>query len=85
MSEHVYLMTIGLPLVTVLLVFAIRAVAAVLQARARLANEGAYRELAEKAAAAQSENAALLTALQAAVADIGARLVAVEKILKQVE
>ena len=48
------------------------------QAKAKLASDGAYRELAEKSAASTTETAA-------ALADIRARLTAVEKILKDVE
>lgn len=85
MAEHLYLLTITLPLATVLLVFGMRYVSAVQQAKARLANDGAYRQLAEKAATAQAETATALTAIQAALSDVRARLTAVEKILKEVE
>ncbi len=85
MSEHIYLLTIGLPLATVLLVFAMRYVSAIQQAKARLANEDAYRQIAEKSATAQSETAAALIAIQAALTDVRTRLTAVEKILKDVE
>jgi phage shock protein A len=53
-------------------------------ARARLANDDAYRVLAEKAAASQAENQASLTAIQAELATVSASLAAVEKVLKQV-
>ena len=58
---------------------------AVQQAKARLANDEAYRQIAQKAVAAQSENASALPSIQAALADIGTRLTAIEKILKEVE
>jgi Tfp pilus assembly protein PilO len=84
MSEHLYLLSIGLPLVTILLVFGMRYFAAIQQAKARLANDDAYRQIAEKAAAAQSETAAALSSIQAALEDVRSRLTAVEKILKDV-
>jgi len=85
MTELLYLLTICLPLATVLLVFGMRYFSAIQQARARLANDDAYRQLAEKAATAQAETATALSAIQAALADVRTRLTAVEKILKEVE
>jgi Tfp pilus assembly protein PilO len=85
MSEHVFLLAICLPLGTILLVFGMRYLAEVQQAKARLANDEAYRQIAEKAVAAQSENATALSSIQAALADVRTRLAAVEKILKDVE
>lgn len=85
MSEHLYLLTICLPLGTILLVFGMRYYSAVQQAKARLANGEAYRQIAEKAVAAESENATALSSIQAALADVRTRLTAIEKILKEVE
>lgn len=85
MSERLYLLTLCLPLGTVLLVFGMRYVSAVFQAKARLANDDAYRQLAEKAAAAQAETAAALSHIQEVLSDVRPRLAAVEKILKDVE
>jgi len=78
MSEHIYLLTIGLPLATVLLIFGMRYLAAMKQARIRYDNEESYRALAEKAVAAQAETAA-------ALADLKARVASIEKVLKEVE
>jgi len=83
-SEHVYFLTLCLPLGTVLLVFGMRYVSAVLQAKARLANDDAYRQLAEKAAASQVETASALSQIQEALAEVRPRLAAIEKILKDV-
>jgi hypothetical protein len=58
---------------------------AVQQAKARLANDDAYRQVAEKAVATQSENATTLASIQSALADVRARLTAIEKVLKEVE
>lgn len=85
MSAPVFFTTLSLFLGTVIAVFGIRAYAAVEQAKARLGAEEAYRLIAEKAVSAQSETAAALAGLQAALSEVPARLAAVEKILKQVE
>ena len=85
MAEHVYLLTLFLPLATALLIFGMKYYAAVQQARARLASDEAYRQVAEQAAAAQAEVAATLAAMNAALGDVKARLVVVEKILREVE
>jgi len=45
----------------------------------------AYRELAEKYAATQTASAASLASIQADFADLKTRLVAIEKVLRQVE
>jgi hypothetical protein len=85
MHEHIYLLTIGLPLATILLVFAMRYYAAVQQAKARLANDDAYRDIAAKAVAAQAETAQALASMNATLAELKGRIAAVEKILKEVE
>jgi hypothetical protein len=85
MSESLYILTICLFLGTILLVFCMRFLSAFLQARARLANDDAYRLIAEKAVAVQSENATSLSSIQSSLADIKGRLASVEKILKEVE
>ena len=45
----------------------------------------AYRDIAAKATADQADTAAAVTAIQATLTDIAARLGAIEKILKEVE
>lgn len=84
MSANLYLTTLCLPLATVLIVFGLRYWSAVQQAKARLASDEAYRKVAETAAQAEAQTAASLAAIQAALAEIGARLGAVEKVLKDV-
>ena len=74
MSTSVYLLTLCLPLVTVLLVFGMKYFAAVQQAKAKLAQDEGYRELA-----------AQLAAMNATLARLDARSASVEQILKQVE
>jgi Tfp pilus assembly protein PilO len=85
MSEHLYLLSICLPLATIVLVFGMRSYSAIQQAKARLANDEAYRRIAEKAVACQSENAIALSAIQAALGDLRTRMTAIEKMLKEVE
>ena len=85
MTTILYLLTLGLPLATILIVFGMRSHATVQQARARLANDDAYRQLAESASAAQSQIATSLAAMEANLSDVRARMAAVETILKAVE
>jgi Tfp pilus assembly protein PilO len=85
MSEHLYLLTIVLPLLTVLLIFALKYISAAYQARERSQSESAYRELAKTASSAQAETAASLCAMRTELAQISARLATVSKILQEVE
>lgn len=77
MSPEIYLMTLFLPLVTVLLVFGMKYYAVVQQAKARTARDDADRRLAD-------ETLAQLAAINAALARLDARMGAVEKVLKEV-
>jgi hypothetical protein len=85
MTELLYLLTLCLPLGTILVVFGMRYFSAIQQAKARLANDDAYRRIAETAATAQTETAAALSSIGTALTDVRTRLAAVEKILKEVE
>lgn len=85
MSEHIYLLTLGLPLGTLLVVFGMKYWSAAHKARAEAASAEAYRELAARSAAALADNAAALAAIQASLADMKTRLTGVEKVLKEVE
>ena len=85
MSEGVYFTTMGIVFGTVLLIFAMRYLAQFQQARSRQVAEDAYRSTAEKAATAQTQNTALLSAIQADLADVRTRMAAIEKVLKAVE
>lgn len=85
MAEYVYFLTIGLPLATILLIFGMKYFSAAQQAKARLANDEAYRQIAAQAIAAQQETAARLASIDATLADLKARLSGVEKLLKEVE
>ncbi len=85
MSEHVYLLTMLLPLGAIVVIFALKYGSAAYQARARAVADARYRELAQSAAAKQSEAAASLLAMQSELAQISTRLAAVSKILQEVE
>jgi len=85
MSVAHFLLVMGLPLSAILIIFAMKYYSAAVQARARATGENAYRELAAKAVATQSESAVSLSAIQTELAEIAARLAAVEKVLKAVE
>jgi hypothetical protein len=85
MSERLYLLTICIPLAVIVIVFGMKYFSAAMAARARLANDAAYRTLAEKMSAAQAENQASLARIQAELSTLNASLATVEKILKQVE
>ena len=85
MTEILYLLTLVLPLATILIVFGMRYYAKIQEAKARLANDDAYRQLAETASAAQSRTATSLAAMETTLSDLRTRLAAVETILKAVE
>jgi hypothetical protein len=85
MTTVLYLLTLVLPLATILIVFGVRYYAAVQQARARLANDDAYRQLAETASAVQSQIATSLAAMEASMSEMRTRMGAIETILKAVE
>lgn len=84
MSGFYYLLTIILPLATVLIVFWMWYRSADVRARAKLANDDAYKRIAEDAVKAQTETVTELSAIQASLADVRARLESVEKVLKDV-
>jgi hypothetical protein len=85
MPEYLYLLTLLLPLATLLIIFGFKYGSAAYQAHARSVGDTAYRDLAQAAAAAQSATASSLAAVQVEVAQITASLAAVTKILKDVE
>jgi hypothetical protein len=83
-NENIFLAAFFFPAAAAVLVFFMKYVSAVLQARVRLAQDEAYREIAAKAAAAQAETAAKLASFGTALAAIQSELAAVVKILKDV-
>ena len=85
MSAVHFFMAISLILGTVIVIFAMKYTSAGRQARSIAAREDAFRDLTEKAIAAQSQNAASLASIMAELSLMGIRLTAVEKILRDVE
>ena len=85
MSEHVYLLTIGLPLLALLLIIGMRTLASIQTARARAETDASYKALAEQTLAAQTETATALASIEGALGELRARMVSVERILKEVE
>lgn len=75
MSEKIFLITISLPLITILLVFAMRYFAAVQQAKVRVAADETARLHSEK----------ILATMAANLEDVKSRVVAIERMLKQVD
>ena len=84
MAEHVYLLTLILPLGTILAVFGMKYVSAAVQAWAVKSNAQDYRTLAEQAMTVQQENAAALASMKDDLAKLSASMTSVEIILKQV-
>jgi hypothetical protein len=88
MHEHIESIALAaffFPAAAAVLVFFMKYVSAVLQARVRLGQDEAYREIAAKAAATQAEMATTLLSLHSVLAEIQSRVAGVEKILKDVE
>jgi hypothetical protein len=85
MNESIFLAAFFFPAAAAVLVFFMKYVSAVLQARVRLGQDEAYREIAAKAATGQAETAAALSSFGTMLGQIQSRLAGVEKILKDVE
>jgi uncharacterized membrane protein affecting hemolysin expression len=86
MADHgtSFLIVTILALVAIVLIFGMKYFSAGRQAFLRFAGEEAYRELAQKSAAAQAVSAAALVTLEADLADVKARLSAIQTVLQQV-
>jgi hypothetical protein len=84
-SESIFLAAFFFPSVAAVLVFFMKYVSAVLQARVRLGQDEAYRALAAKAEVTQAEMAAALSSQRTLLAEIQSRIAVVEKILRDVE
>lgn len=78
MSEPIYLTTLGIFFGTILMIFLIRSQTIVKKAQLQADSEESYRLLATRAVAAEEATAA-------ALADLKIRIVAIEKVLKDVE
>lgn len=84
MAPFYYVLTLCFLFGTPLIIFGMKYLSAAAQTRAKARADDAYRELAQKAAAAQSETAASLAVMKNELTSIGTRLAAVEKMLKDV-
>jgi hypothetical protein len=69
----------------VLLSIGMKHYASVVQAKARLANDDAYKQIAAQAASTQAETLQALTSIAETLAKMQGRLIAVEQVLKAVE
>lgn len=85
MADDTYLYSIFWFVVAIVSIFAMRMVTNVMQAKAKMADDGAYRALAERAVAALEEQTGTINALRADLTAARTTLANVEKILKQVE
>ncbi len=84
MNENVFYAAFFLPAAAAVLVFFMKYVSEVLQARVRLGQDEAYRAIAGQAATAQAEAATALASFGEALADLKSRLITIERILKDV-
>ncbi|MDB5756140.1 MAG: hypothetical protein JWR56_2568 [Massilia sp.] len=85
MSENVFFAAFFFPSAAAVLVYFMKYLAAIKQARVRVEQDEAYRELATRMAASQAEMASALTVLTNSLADVQTRMEGLEKILKEVE
>ena len=85
MSDSTFFIALSLFFGTILAIFVMKYLAAIYQARSLARGNSAYRELAEKATAAQAASATLLASIAAELSSVMTRLAALEKILKEVE
>jgi len=85
MSENSYFAAFFFPSLAAVIIFSMKYVSAILQAKVRLAQDEAYREIATKAATAQADTVAAISSLGTTLAEIQSRLTGLEKILKEVE
>ncbi len=84
MNENVFLAASFFPASAAVLIFLMKYISEVLQARVRLGQDESYRAIAAKAATAQAEAAATLASFGDGLADLKSRLIAIERILKDV-
>lgn len=85
MSENIFFAAFFFPSLAAVLIFCTKYLAAIFQAKVRLAQDEAYREVAIRATAAQADTAAVVAHVGVTLTDIQSRLAALEKILKDIE
>jgi hypothetical protein len=84
-TPQIYFISMAAIVGTIIIVFAIRFLQALVVARTDAARTDAYRKLASDAVTAQAGNAATLAAIQSELAEMKTRVASVETILKTVE
>jgi hypothetical protein len=77
MNEDIFLAAFFFPTVAAVLIFFMKYLSAILQARVRLGQDEAYKDMAAKVAMVQAETGAALAAMET-------RLAGIEKILRDV-
>ncbi len=85
MSPEIYILTISLPLLAAIIVFAMKYASSFAAARARLAEEGAIKALAESGDVHRAQTAASLKVIESELSRLSRSLAAVEAMLKTVE
>ena len=84
MHPTIYLITISLPFITAIIVFAMKYASSYAAARAKLAEAADFKALTEAQAASLVQITASLKAIEADVSRQGTTMSSVETILKQV-
>lgn len=84
MRPEIYILTISLPLLTAIIVFAMKYASSYAAARARNAEQGDFRALAESNRLQLAELSRSLTAIEAQMTQQSQAISSVEVILKQV-
>ena len=84
-KESIFLAAFFFPAAAAVLIFFMKYLSEILQARVRLGQDEAYRALATQAETGQARTVEALSNVGTALADIQTRLAVVEKILKDVE
>lgn len=85
MADDTFLFALFWIMVGIVSIVAMTLISRTVQAKAKMAEDGAYRALAERAVAALDEQTGTINALRADLTAARATLTNIEKILKQVE
>lgn len=85
MADDTFLFALFWIMVGIVSIVAMTLISRTVQAKAKMAEDGAYRALAERAVAALDEQTGTINALRADLTAARTTLTNIEKILKQVE
>jgi hypothetical protein len=83
-DDSIFYAAFFLPSAAAVIIFFMKYLASILQARVRIAVDAAYRDITAKAVAAQVESAAALSSFGTILSEIQSQLAVIEKILKDV-